>query len=144
MAGIVGVAAVALLVAGFALGGPAERFGIVAIILAAIGVVAVGVDLRQGNVGRGLFWYAAIMPGIVMLFAKTYQSTEVMIGGANVAPDFTTAVYFSVVTWTTLGYGDISPTVDGRLWAGCEAFIGLIYMGVLVSIIVAAITPRQC
>lgn len=34
-------------------------------------------------------------------------------------------VYFSVVTYTTLGYGDIVPTGPIRILAGTEALVGL-------------------
>ena len=48
--------------------------------------------------------------------------------------DFTTSLYFSVVTWTTLGYGDLSPLPELRLVAAFEAFMGYLYMAVLVGI----------
>ena len=50
--------------------------------------------------------------------------------------DFPTTLYFSVVTWTTLGYGDYRPTVDARLFAATEAVLGYIHMGILVGLIV--------
>jgi Ion channel len=38
-------------------------------------------------------------------------------------------LYFSLVTWTTLGYGDFRPTVPLRLFAAAEAVTGYVYMG---------------
>ena len=37
-------------------------------------------------------------------------------------------VYFSVVSYTSLGYGDIRPTAFVRIIAGFEAVIGLLMM----------------
>ena len=37
----------------------------------------------------------------------------------------TTNLYFSIVTFTTLGYGDFSPPVEGRLIASIQAMFGL-------------------
>ncbi len=39
---------------------------------------------------------------------------------------FADAVYFSVITYTTVGYGDIVPIGLGRMLAGIEALIGLV------------------
>lgn len=39
---------------------------------------------------------------------------------------FADAVYFSVITYTTVGYGDIVPVGLGRMLAGIEALIGLV------------------
>lgn len=39
------------------------------------------------------------------------------------------AVYFSIVTFTTLGYGDISLSSDWRLLSGLEAINGIMLIG---------------
>lgn len=45
-----------------------------------------------------------------------------------------TALYFSLVTITTLGYGDIVPATDAaRLLAATEAFLGQAYIAILVA-----------
>ncbi len=45
------------------------------------------------------------------------------------------AVYFSATTWTTLGYGDISPTGAMRLLTSLEALTGLASLAVFASVI---------
>jgi hypothetical protein len=56
----------------------------------------------------------------------------------NFAGDFNAALYFSLTTITTLGYGDISPiTPFARLWATLEAAVGLLYVAILVSRLVS-------
>ena len=50
--------------------------------------------------------------------------------------DMWTSLYFSIVTWTTLGYGDFKPTVDLRLVAALEALLGYLYMSILVGIFI--------
>ncbi len=42
---------------------------------------------------------------------------------------FTDTVYFSLVTFTTLGYGDISLSSDWRLLSGLEAINGIMLIG---------------
>ena len=43
--------------------------------------------------------------------------------------DFETAVYFSSVTYTTLGYGDIVPTGTWRVLCGIQAMNGILLFG---------------
>ncbi|MDH5325672.1 MAG: pentapeptide repeat-containing protein [Gammaproteobacteria bacterium] len=45
-------------------------------------------------------------------------------------------LYFSVVTFTTLGYGDITPFQITRLMAATEAFVGAFTMAVFVVMVV--------
>jgi voltage-gated potassium channel Kch len=43
-------------------------------------------------------------------------------------------IYFSLVTLTTLGYGDIVPTAAAaRMLAAVEAVVGQLYLAVLVA-----------
>jgi hypothetical protein len=48
--------------------------------------------------------------------------------------DLTTGFYFSVVTWTTLGYGDLQPLPEDRLVAAFAAFMGYFYMAILTGL----------
>ena len=53
-------------------------------------------------------------------------------------------MYFSLVTITTVGYGDFSPAgVIGRAAAGLEAIIGQVYLVVVVAYIVALFTANR-
>ncbi len=45
------------------------------------------------------------------------------------APDLTTAMYFSAETYTSLGFGDLTPSGPVRLLAGVEALNGLLLIG---------------
>lgn len=44
-----------------------------------------------------------------------------------------TSLYFSAVTFTTLGYGDFRPCEQSRLWAALEALLGNLHLGVIVG-----------
>lgn len=60
----------------------------------------------------------------ILLWAITY---------VTVAPDelgsLQTALYFSVVTFTSLGYGDITLSSEWRLLSGIEAINGILLIG---------------
>ena len=53
-------------------------------------------------------------------------------GTSRVVDDFFTALYFSIVTFTTLGYGDFSPSGGLRFVAAAEAFFGAALMALFV------------
>jgi len=71
---------------------------------------------------------------IVFSFAGIYEYFGLCVGGVPTDVDFPTALYFSVVTWTTLGYGDFAPPPSIRLLAGAQAVLGMMYFGLLVGI----------
>lgn len=58
---------------------------------------------------------------------------------ANVLPDFETALYFSLKSYTTVGYGDVLPAPSWRLLGPIEAAIGVLMLGWSTAIIVAAV-----
>jgi len=50
------------------------------------------------------------------------------------------AVYFSTVTFSTLGYGDITPPPEWRVFAALEAMNGIILIGWSIAYLIAAST----
>jgi Ion channel len=46
-----------------------------------------------------------------------------------------TCLYFSMVTWTTLGYGDVRPSDNARMLAASEAVLGYMFLGLWVWIL---------
>lgn len=71
----------------------------------------------------------------VWFFAGAYWATDrwldfghfiIHAGQMSSAADF---IYYSVVTYTSLGFGDILPTGGMRLLSGVEALLGLLLIG---------------
>src|SRR3954452_12854908 len=54
-------------------------------------------------------------------------------------PDFTTAAYFSAVTYTTTGYGDVVLPGEGRLVGGVEALTGILMCGLSTGLFFAVL-----
>jgi hypothetical protein len=59
--------------------------------------------------------------------------------GAHVLPDFETSLYYSLKSYTTVGYGDVLPPLAWRLLGPMEAAIGVLMLGWSTAIIVAAV-----
>lgn len=56
------------------------------------------------------------------------------------APDLEEALYFSLVTYTTLGYGDIVPGQEIRMYFTLAAVTGLLTFGLSTAFLVGLIT----
>ena len=70
---------------------------------------------------------------MIIAYANIYIKLKLISNGHEVNPDMLTAMYFSVVTWTTLGYGDLTPTDAARMYAALEATTGYVAFTVLTS-----------
>ena len=96
--------------------------------------------------------YAAVVVYLLIaaLWADLYKLLETQVPGSFSLPegqiknDRLVFLYFSIVTITTLGYGDITPLTDraGGL-AAVEAFTGQIYLVVLVAWLVGMHVSRK-
>jgi voltage-gated potassium channel Kch len=89
------------------------------------------------SIGK-LYLYLCILLFLIGFFALIYKSFGVYPPGA-VEPEqlnWLDAIYFSVVTWTTLGYGDFRPSDETKIWVMIETLLGYVYMGLFVGKII--------
>jgi len=82
----------------------------------------------------GIIW--ALLYGLVeVLIAGSFSGNLLNVGGSR----FWDLIYFSFVTLTTLGYGDILPmNTYARTLAYMEAIVGQFYIAILVASLVSA------
>ncbi|MBI5557112.1 MAG: hypothetical protein HY885_05695 [Deltaproteobacteria bacterium] len=74
---------------------------------------------------------------IILVFALIYATDKDMNFGTPQGSTWSrlaAAVYFSVITFTTVGYGDITPTLWARPFAMTEAFIGAFMIALFVLV----------
>lgn len=72
--------------------------------------------------------------GISLIFLSTffYANGQLVNDTEIIRPDFLKAFYFSVVTFTTVGYGDFIPLGINKIIAMIEAFSGIFIMPLFV------------
>jgi voltage-gated potassium channel Kch len=56
-----------------------------------------------------------------------------------ILPDFETSLYFSLKSYTTVGYGDVVPPHEWRLVGPIEAAVGVLMLGLSTSFIIATL-----
>lgn len=89
--------------------------------------------------------WGAMSVYLLMAIAYNYMFLEVQRFGSvpffGVEETTSSFMYFSVVTITTLGYGDLSPVSDvGRFFAITEAIIGQVFLVTIVARLVSLLS----
>lgn len=83
---------------------------------------------------------------LLLAFAVVYRQVG-LVDNTGSSPtsvhDFPLALYFSVVTFTTVGYGDFYPTGVGRLLAALEAMVGYLVLATIASTSVRLLSPDR-
>ncbi|PSL09192.1 ion channel [Marinobacterium halophilum] len=72
---------------------------------------------------------------MIGIFAVIYKSFNICCDSSGDVLDtgWYDAFYFSVVTWTTLGYGDFKPTDSLKIFTMAEALMGQVFMAMLAG-----------
>jgi uncharacterized protein YjbI with pentapeptide repeats len=99
----------------------------------------------SSDCGRSLARWA----GWSVLFALFYSGIYYYLGRshffvANMRYSYITALYYSIVTFTTLGFGDIAPTTNAAALIVCsEVILGYLMLGGLISIFAGKLSRRS-
>ncbi|MBU2511814.1 potassium channel family protein [bacterium] len=95
--------------------------------------------LKSSSVAQTVIGFVSflIIASVMMLFLESS-------GDSSGIKDLFNSLWFSIVTITTVGYGDISPTTSfGKIAAVVIMFIGIIYIGVLTANITSWLVERN-
>jgi hypothetical protein len=122
-------------------------FGFVAFVIAraVLAETRVTADTIYGGISVylliGLMWvvfYSAIESFAPGSFVLGDVPVAQLVDDVRATPLFREFIYFSFVTLTTLGYGDIRPTTDAaRMVATAEAVVGVMFVAVFIARLVA-------
>jgi len=119
-----------------------------AALLAASLVVTFGNLLKRGRddieaLLGGIFGYLllAIVWAVLFVWIERWNPGSFVF--AEQSDLSSTMIYHSLVTLTTLGYGDVLPSTPiARLAAGLEAVVGVLYIAVMIGSIVGTYKSR--
>lgn len=92
------------------------------------------------NLSRSFFWISFALLAIhisitIFSFALHYHSSGLLGAKGEFSPSLYESLYFSMTTFTTLGYGDIQPLPNYRLTTSLEALSGMVSMALGSSMI---------
>ena len=106
-------------------------------VLAMLGLTHVH-RINRTHIGRGfvISFLVLVMFLISLIDAVVWAYAYTSVGAIA---DFEPALYFSMVTFTTLGYGDLTLDPEWRLLASFEAANGIIMFGWTTALVVAYI-----
>lgn len=103
--------------------------------------------LKSKKVTLFILSYGLFILMIIFLFSGAFfaNSSEFKEGNQQKALTFEEAIYFSTMTFTTVGYGDIVPTGINRLIASLEAVIGVTLNIAFIGYILSSrrFTPKK-
>jgi Ion channel len=72
----------------------------------------------------------------LLSFASIFRQLGILNSHGDSITDPLPCLYLSVITWTTVGFGDFTPSPQARGFAAGEALLGYIFMAVLVAALV--------
>ena len=88
-------------------------------------------------------WITLVMVGfgaVVLVHAIHVWLWALIFVALGALPDIENAIYFSLVTYTTVGYGDVTISPDFRVFAAMAAVTGLLNFGLSTAFLVALVS----
>jgi hypothetical protein len=93
--------------------------------------------------GRSLMSVAVFAAILILGFGLAYAHWAHMLSTGDRPSDIFTPYYFSIVTYTTLGFGDVKPNnVAGEILVSTEVILGYVTLGLLLAVLSDRIARR--
>jgi hypothetical protein len=94
--------------------------------------------------GRNMLRVAAISFGLAGIYGAIYRIFPNILDWKDSANSWFTPYYFSIVTYTTLGFGDVRPaTLIGEIIVSSEVILGYTTLGLLLSVLAQNVARRS-
>jgi hypothetical protein len=115
------------------------------VVIHAYGVVAALSRLRQtelppGRLGPWIWLFIRLAGWMIVLHVTEILVWALVYAWRDAMPDVSSALYFSAVTYTTTGYGDLVLPQSWRLVGAVEALTGILMCGWSTGFFFAVVT----
>jgi hypothetical protein len=118
---------------------------VVAVAIHLVGGLAVILHLRRrvaahaGDSTLFALWVLVQLFAVLLLLHLMQVSLWALLYWWRIGWDFNTALYFSTVTYATIGYGDVVPPTQWRLVAVTEGLTGVLMLGWSSALVFAVV-----
>ncbi|MFN6115307.1 MAG: potassium channel family protein [Flavobacteriales bacterium] len=92
-----------------------------------------GVERNKRSYWRDVWLMVRVSWGLVFLHVVEITIWGVFYTWKGLLPDLNTALYFSSITYSTVGYGDVILSTGWRLFSSAEALVGILMAGLSTS-----------
>ncbi|GAA6136814.1 hypothetical protein NBRC116583_05610 [Arenicella sp. 4NH20-0111] len=115
---------------------PAEISVILLIIAYPMFITTVGLMIgnNDGWYGEAISFFVMLIVATVAIFAVIYWRYGLLANGEHIDISILESIYFSITTWTTLGYGDFAPIPRIRHITSIQAIMGYVGLGLWVGL----------
>jgi hypothetical protein len=135
MSGVVYVLASLLALASGALNWPYVSAGLILLMLALfVPSISLHLNWSRDMYPKLLLWYFLFMAQAILTYAWHFSRGGLRGADGTISHSFRDGLYFSVTTWTTLGYGDLVAQPPLRLLTSVEALTGTFAVAILVAL----------
>ncbi len=101
-----------------------------------IWMIPLNLNWSRGLYSR-LFWKSVFLFCVTILsFSLVYRFYGIIdTASGEITKRYLTSLYFSITTWSTLGYGDFRPVAEVRLLTSFEAILGVLSIPLIFTMI---------
>lgn len=79
----------------------------------------------------------------ILCFANLYRFGGLKSSDSTIVYSSIDSLYFSIITWTTVGYGDFTPAPEIRMHAAIEALLGTVFIPLILTALIYMLSNKR-
>lgn len=126
------------------IGKPIATFAKFMLIFLSLGsLIIVKNGFVEGKLLSSIIWFFVSILSMIFWFGAMYSEIGLLDSEGHILHNINEGIYFSIATWTTLAYGDFRLPSNLRFVVSIEAWLGYVYMGIFVALLVILLTKKS-